>query len=117
MKLLLTLSNDATKSVEVEGEILIATWNERYRFGAQKMIFPLVLAIGSIFIPVLHFVLTPLLIVVVLISFWLGFRNQWKLAVYKPAKCVSCRQTLDLPAYVANDRKAVCLHCTARYIF
>lgn len=112
----LTLSNDVTKFLEPSAQLLTLTPSERLKISFKKFAFMLALAIASVFIPVLHFFLVPLFLI---LSFVLGFKayaTQYRLQFTKDTNCIECQKPLKNEVMLDESLRVKCNHCLVNYL-
>lgn len=112
----LTLSNDVTKFLEPSAQLLTLTPSERLKISLKKFGFMLALAIGAVFIPVLHFFLVPLFLI---LSFVLGFKayaTQYHLQFTKDTNCIECQKPLKIEVMLDESLRVKCNHCLVNYL-
>lgn len=112
----LTLSNDITKFLEPSAELLKLTSSERLKVSCKKFAFLLALAIGSIFIPVLHFFLVPMFLILSLVLGFKAYATQYRLHFLKETNCIECQKPLKAEVMLDESLRVKCHHCLVNYL-
>lgn len=83
----------------------------------KKLGFFWAISLFCIFIPVLHFFLTPIFFLVGILAFLTQYRNTHFIKELHVA-CPSCQQNLILKKfYFSEDKKITCDHCATQLFF
>lgn len=112
----LTLSNDITKYLEPSIELLKLTPSERLNVSIKKFGFLLALAIGSVFIPVLHFFLVPLFLILSLVLGFKAYATQYRLRFANETNCIECQKPLKTEVMLDESLRLKCNHCLTNYL-
>ncbi len=111
----LILSNNMEKWLDVQAPLTAMSTTARFKYAAKKAGLFFGLALASLFIPVLHFVLVPTFLVV---AFYMGYKSmktKWTLHLPEKRNCVSCSQPLKPVYFLNDDRRVACDHCYCHY--
>lgn len=112
----ITLSNDITKFLEPSAELFKLTSSERLKVSIKKFGFLLALAIGSVFIPVLHFFLVPLFLVLSVVLGFKAYATQYRLRFATEANCIECQKPLKTEVMLDESLRMKCNHCLVNYL-
>jgi hypothetical protein len=112
----LILSNDAAKSLAISAELRNLTTSERIGIGARKSGVFILLAVGSIFLPVLHFFLVPAFLIGAVVVGVTGYRNYYELIIGNACSCLKCHGILNDKFFVDESLSLKCVQCGARYV-
>jgi hypothetical protein len=109
MKVQLISSSAVTREVPAESHAL--SNSERVKLAAARGGLFFFLAVASVFIPVFHFVLVPLFLI---LSVFFAFKTRKAKAFVGAfsAPCPKCNQTIEMKAqYLEDEIRFFCPHC------
>lgn len=107
----LVLSSDQSKSRPVKVSVELLSTGQKLAESARRAAVFTGLALVSVFVPVLHFILVPVFLVVALVAAWKGFRARARLAFSEPETCLGCGASLK-PVHVLQDEpRLTCEKC------
>lgn len=111
----LIVSNNADQFIECE--ILHETKSllARLAFATREFLIWFLLAVVSIFIPVAHFVLVPVFLVVSLVRFKIGFDIKERIKAKSEVLCCTCKSVLVFPESLGRGSSLICVKCNQRY--
>lgn len=113
--MLLTLSSDHSKTISIRAHLVTLSSAIRLKKAFKKMLLCLGLAVFSIFIPVMHFILVPLFLILSLVIGLKVFYNKRSVQFDETCLCLSCNSPLA-PSYpLSDDLKIKCEQCFAQY--
>lgn len=114
--MILTLLNDADKSLKVDGSIIERTFRSRILSAVKIFLFWLAFAMGAVFVPVAHFVLVPTFLVLSIVMFVKEFsiRNNFELG--SSINCLKCGSSLIFPKALPGNGRLSCRSCYQQYI-
>ncbi|MEY4616982.1 MAG: hypothetical protein RJB66_1942 [Pseudomonadota bacterium] len=113
----MVLSNDADKFINLESTLIELSQRERLAFALKKWGFWFGLAIGSVFIPVFHFVLVPSFLLVAFIFGFKAFKVTQRIILTKEYLCMVCNKQLVFPDLFSPENPFSCTSCGQRYTF
>lgn len=109
------LLNNSDKFVDLKSQLVPATKKMKIQNGLKKFGLFFGLALASVFIPVLHFVLVPAFLIISAVSFFYGYRVEFQVSEPSAFNCFECSKELVLPLLIGSNRRLNCTHCTAQY--
>lgn len=109
------LLNDSDKFLELNSRLLPASNKLKFQNGIKKFGLFFGLAVVSVFIPVLHFVLVPAFLIIALVSFFYGYRVEFQISNPVTCTCLLCSRELKLPVLIGANRRLNCSSCNAQY--
>lgn len=112
----LVLSNDITKNVQLTAELIRLNPSQRMQLSLKKLGICLGLGVVSVFIPVLHFFLVPLFLVLSIILPIKTYGKEFRLVLKKPEGCLECAKPLKEEVALDEALRVKCPHCSANYI-
>jgi hypothetical protein len=111
----LILSNDQSKVHELSAQWTTLTPKERLAYAAKKFSIFFALAIVSVFIPVAHFFLVPLFLILSLVVGFKSYAIRSRLDLGQQLKCHQCQSELK-PSYLLGEELRIkCEKCFAQY--
>jgi hypothetical protein len=111
----LILSNDQSKIHDLNAQWTALTPKERMNYAAKKFGIFFGLAIASVFIPVAHFFLVPLFLILSLVVGFKSYAIRYRLDLGQQLKCHQCQNELK-PSYLLGDELRIkCEKCFAQY--
>jgi len=115
-KVKLILSNDQSKFIIIEFALSSLGSSEKMKNALKKFSILLLLAIGSIFIPVFHFILVPLFIILAFVFGYKAYSIQYNLHLGESCLCVQCKHPLKSQYFLNQEMRLNCEKCFSRYI-
>ncbi len=112
----LILSNDQSQYAEIEGSVHQLTTAERLKYSVRKFIFLFFLAVASVFIPVFHFVLVPLFLLLAVIMAFKSYKVLLRFEFKKPSLCLKCQKELPSSYFLNQNLKIKCATCFSHYL-
>ncbi len=92
----LNIQSSSGRSLSLETEqVKVLDLRDRALFAAKKAGVFFALAVASVFIPVFHFVLVPLFLLLTILTFWKKSRAHWKFENLE-FDCLECSTRLRL---------------------
>lgn len=88
---------------------------ERVRNSGKKFIFFFLLALVSVLVPVLHFVLVPVFLILAFVMGYQGFKMSDRIHT-KDCLCAHCNQQLKDSYLVGADLRFRCDSCGSQFI-
>jgi hypothetical protein len=111
----IVLISDSDKFIELSSKLVPAPAKLKLQNGLKKFGLFFGLAVVSVFIPVLHFVLVPAFLILSVAAFFYGYRVKFEIIDPQPCKCLLCSHELVLPKLLGDNRRLNCAGCTAQY--
>lgn len=111
----LILSSDQAQFLEPLANLAKLKTSDRLKISAKKALTFLLLALVSVFVPVLHFFLVPLFLLLAAVFGIKAFSTQYRLQFEKPSACTKCNQQLSEEFLLAEDLRLKCGSCFAHY--
>ena len=112
----LVLSNDINKNVLLTAELIKLTPSDRMKLSLKKCGMFLGLAVVTVFIPVLHFFLVPLFLILSIVVPIKTYGKEFRLVLKKPEACLDCSKPLKEEVALDEAMRVKCPHCSANYI-
>jgi hypothetical protein len=109
------LISDSDKFINLNSTLVPAPTKLKVQNGLKKFGLFFGLAVVSVFIPVLHFVLVPAFLIVSVAAFFYGYKVKYQIVNPKPCTCLLCSHPLNLPVLLGDNRRLNCSSCTAQY--
>lgn len=106
----LVLSHNQEKSVQGKWNLQNVERSERLKNGLKKFLFFFVLGVFSILIPVLHFVLVPLFVVLSVVMGYQGYKMKHRI-VTLDCLCANCGKLLKESYLVSSELRFRCENC------
>jgi len=112
---LTTFSHDSQKA-RASIAMLSLSQSDRFITAFKKSSLFFALAIGSVFLPVLHFVLVPTFLIVTVIVFMKGMKQtSWVVTGY--TQCPQCKKWVEIsPQYYTEPLRTSCSQCGERLL-
>lgn len=107
--------SDQSKSAEIFGTLQILTSKERLKIAAKKFLLFFALAVVSIFVPVLHFVLVPTFLLIAVIMGIREYSIKYKLENGNGTKCPGCTAPLKEKYFLETSLQIKCDACFERF--
>jgi len=111
----IVLLNDRNRFVEMNSQLLEASKKLKLQNGIKKFALFFGLAVVSVFIPVLHFVLVPAFLIVAAASFFYGYKVEFQISNPVLCTCLVCSRPITLPLLVGSNRRVSCSACSAQF--
>ena len=112
----IVLSENQAKTFSIDSKVEPLSTRERIKLSSKAFLIFFGLAIISVFIPVFHFVLVPLFL---LLSVLGGARNFFKIKyrVKFPlaTPCLACQKNLQEEYFLSEDLRLACDSCLVTY--
>ncbi|MGE3975464.1 MAG: hypothetical protein AB7F59_13145 [Bdellovibrionales bacterium] len=109
------LTSDSSKFYLVESEITLLTKSQRLKNARKKFSVLLAAAVGSVLIPVLHFVLVPMFLILSIIVFVISYRVKYQFVLKDVHLCFICQTELPLTHMFREDFTIRCGQCLEFY--
>lgn len=112
----LILSSDKDKFLDFSVDLIKLKKSERLKVCIKKFSLFFLLAAASVFIPVLHFFLVPVFLI---ISFYVGFKaylTQYHLKLPSGCRCIECQKPLKADFLLDEDLRIKCESCFSHYL-
>jgi hypothetical protein len=113
MKIILT--SDQSKYFETDKQLIKLSPRQRFQRAIKKFGLFFGLAVFCIFIPVFHFILVPLFLLIAMIAGWKTYQVENELDL-GTQKCLQCSQNLNPVYYLGSDLRFHCDHCQSHYV-
>lgn len=112
----IVLSNNTSKFLETASELTILPTKYRLLISFKKFIFFFLLALGTLFIPVLHFILVPLFLCVSVFMAVQTYKVKYKLYIENSTICLDCNVQLFKFYLLTDELKFKCASCGTQYL-
>lgn len=113
--MILTPINDADRFLTIDGKLEDLSVSQRTTTAFKKFFLFLGIAIASIFIPVAHFVLVPLFLILSVFFALKEFNIKQNLIIKGAYQCLGCQNVLTIPKKLDNNRRVNCKSCHQQY--
>lgn len=110
------LSSNSDQVLLCEPQVIELSWGERMRFSAKRFGFFLGLAGAAVFIPVFHFVLVPLFLLIAFRVAYKALKIHQKIVIGTNVECLNCKTLLDESYLLTSEGLINCKKCFSRYI-
>lgn len=107
--------NNSSRYFDVEARVQEIPQNLRIKFAIRKFSMFFALAIASIAVPVFHFVLVPLFLVISVIIFFKYLKFKYELITEGVTHCLECSTKIDFNKSQDQDFRCECSKCYTRY--
>lgn len=111
------LTNDQDLVVPIKADFLLLSFSEKLKLAFKKLSLFLMLAIISIFIPVLHFILVPLFLLLSIVFAFREFRIKYRLSLSEAAKCAKCLENFKSEYLLDDELRLSCEKCFSHYLY
>lgn len=112
----LVLSNDINKFLLLSADLVRLTPPQRMQLALKKFGIFFGLGIISVFIPVLHFFLVPLFLLLSIVVSIKTYGKEFHLVLKKPEGCLECSKPLKEDVALDEAMRVKCPHCSANYL-
>lgn len=112
----LVLSSDQSKFLEPNAKLITLSSSDRMKISAQKFGLFFALAVASVFIPVLHFVLVPVFLILAVVLGIKSYSTLYRLHFEAPALCVQCQQPFKNELLLNESLRLKCDGCASHYL-
>lgn len=112
----LILSTDVSKVITPEAELQTLSQNDRIKLALKKFLILFLSALGAILIPVLHFFLVPLLLVLSFVLAYKAYATRQLLVFKKPCTCIECQTILNSEIKLDESLRVKCQNCLVTYL-
>lgn len=110
------LSSDESKFFKVETELVQFSNKARLIRSIKRFLFYFATSLASIFVPVLHFFLVPVFLILSIYVPLKAYKFKFMLEFKKPHLCFGCQKQLN-SFYLLNDGlKFKCSDCGSHYL-
>lgn len=113
--MILTPINDADHFITIEGNLENLSVSQRTKAALKQFLLFLAIAFGAIFIPVAHFVLVPVFLILSVFFALKEFNIKQNLIIKGTYLCFNCKNTLIIPKKLNNNRRVNCKTCYQQY--
>jgi len=110
------LSNDQTKFLQPSAELTQLNKSDRLKQSLRKFALFFVLAIVSIFIPVLHFFLVPLFLFLSILFAVKAYSTMYRLKLQDACNCIHCQAPIKSEILLGENMRFKCDKCFVHYI-
>ena len=115
MSMKLTLSNDLTKTIVITKEVTELSSRTRFTYALKKFFIFFTLAVFSVFIPVMHFFLVPLFLILSIYMFKKTYALRWTLNLSE-IRCCQCGGAMGVGYDISENNHLSCKLCFAKYL-
>lgn len=112
----LILSTDISKILQPEAELHTISQKDRVNLAIKKFVVLLASAIGAILIPVLHFFLVPLLLILSFVLAYKAYNTHYRLVFKKPCSCIECQTAMKTEIMLDESLRVKCSQCLVTYL-
>lgn len=112
----LTLSTDTSKNLLPDAKLIKLTNSERTKLAAKKFFFMFLLALAAVFIPVLHFFLVPLFLILSVVFGIKTYGTMYRLCFNNETKCIECQKPFKSEIFLDESLRVKCPNCLVHYI-
>lgn len=115
-KMRVVLSSDQSKFFDVNTKLDELSIKNRLARAAKIFFLLFIIAVVSVFIPILHFLLVPLFLVLSFFMAFKAYQARYKLNLKTQRLCFNCNKPLSEYFLLTEDLKFKCDGCGSRYI-
>ena len=112
----LILSSDQNKFLQASVQLDKLASSERLKISLKKFALFFLIAMVSILIPVFHFVLVPLFLILSIIFAVKAYSTQYILKIQGACHCVECQQPMKTEFFLDDNLRLGCDKCFAKYL-
>jgi len=112
----LILSNDQTKFLQPPAKLTQLSKSDRLKESLRKFALFFVLAVASIFIPVLHFFLVPLFLLLSILFAVKAYSTLYRLKLRDACVCIHCQAPIRSEILLDENMRFKCDKCFVHYI-
>ncbi len=107
--------NNSSRYFDVEARVQEIPQNLRLKFAFKKFALFFSLAVLSIAVPVFHFVLVPLFLVISIGVFFKTLKLKYEMITDQSLHCLECNTELKFKKAEDQDFRCECSKCYTRY--
>lgn len=113
--MILTLINNADRFLSIEGKLETLSTSQRVTEAIKKFFLFFFIALAAIFIPVAHFILVPLFLILSVFFSWKEFSIKQNLMIDNVYQCLNCKKDLVIPKKLNDNLRVNCKSCHQQY--
>jgi hypothetical protein len=107
----LILASDQSKNTELSAHLKTLSAREKMTYAAKKFFLFFGLAVISVFIPVAHFVLVPVFLLLAVVTGVKANAIQSRLELQQEVRCLRCEKTFPKEFLLGKEKRLQCAHC------
>jgi hypothetical protein len=107
----LILASDQSKNRELSARLKSLSPKEKMTYAAKKFFLFFGLAVISVFIPVAHFVLVPVFLLLAIVTGVRANAIKYKLELREDISCLKCEKTFPREFLLGKEMRLQCRHC------
>ncbi len=111
----LILASNQSKNREIRARSISLSAKEKMTYVAKKFFLFLGLAVVSVFIPVAHFVLVPVFLLLTVVTAIKANAIQARLEISESVPCLKCEKPLASEYLLGKDPRIQCGQCFEHY--
>ncbi|MGZ5278641.1 MAG: hypothetical protein ACXWC9_01785 [Pseudobdellovibrionaceae bacterium] len=112
----LILSSDQTKFFQPSAHLIQLSFSERLKVSLKKFVLFFVLAVVSFLIPVLHFFLVPLFLLLSILFAVKAYSAVYRLKLQDACICIHCQAPIKSEILLGENLRFKCDKCFVHYI-
>jgi len=110
------LSSDLSKFMLPEAQLIKLSSPERFKISMRKFGLFFLLGLAAVFIPVLHFFLVPLFLILSVVFGVKAYAIVYRLHFVKPCSCIECKQVFKNEFLLDGSLRLECNKCFCHYL-
>jgi hypothetical protein len=110
------LSSDQDKFFQTSAAIENLSSQQRLSNAFKKFFLFFSLAIASLFIPVFHFFLVPLFLILSLVFATKSYSIKMRISPQEKMLCFICQENIAKPYQLNSEMRLACSYCSAHYL-
>ncbi len=112
----LILFSDQNKFLQTSVQLDKLASSERLKISLKKFAIFFLIALGSILIPVFHFVLVPLFLILAIVFGIKAYSTRYFLKIQDSCRCIQCQQLMKTEFFLDDNLRLSCDNCFAKYL-
>jgi len=112
---MLTQINNADQSIIITGHLVELNFSQRLTRALKKFLLLISITIAAVFIPVAHFVLVPVFLILSVYFFFKEFKIKQNLIITDSYNCLNCQSNLLIPKELDGNLRMNCKNCHQQY--
>ena len=116
MKLILLSDQDKFIGASQSWQLVTLNTADRLKLAFKKFTFLFMIALVSVLIPVFHFILVPIFLLLSVFFALKAYQTKVVLETSGQGRCLQCDHSLHTQIILDENLRFTCSHCPARYM-
>jgi hypothetical protein len=116
LRMKIILSSDQSKFMLPEAQLIKLSSLERFKISMRKFGLFFLLGLAAVFIPVLHFFLVPLFLILSVVLGVKAYAIVYSLHFVEPCPCIECKQVFKSEFLLDENLRLTCNKCFCHYL-